>query len=162
MIKNEVKISLAIIAGLLLLRRPGGIAGPIRAKTRFLPVYVNGKPNPELVRADKRRPGVYLIKVRGELRYIGHSASNVYKTLTRHFQSWEDRSQVRITYPKASYVTGRVVYTNTGRQAAQLETALILKHRPPDNPKKYEQAQMDFSDLNIVQAYTDADTGAPF
>lgn len=153
-------IEILILAFLLWPKK--GIAGTIKAKTRFQPVYIDGKPNPGLIRASIKRPGVYLIKVNGSLKYIGHSGSNVYKTILRHFQSWEDRFQVRITYPKASYVTARIVYTNTAQQARKLEKALILKLKPPDNPKKYENYQLDFKDEEIVSDYQNSDIEAPF
>jgi len=145
-----------------LLRKTAAISGPIRTKTRFMPVYINGKPNKALIRADQKRPGVYLIKVNGTIRYIGYSATNVYKTILRHFQSWDDRSQVRITYPKSSSVTARVVYTNTGKQAEKLERALIVKINPPDNPNKYAKYQTTLSDETAWDEYQDLGTDAPF
>lgn len=146
----------------LALRPPTTISGPIRTKTRFMPVYINGKPNPGLIRASSKRPGVYLIKVGGELKYIGYSSTNVYKTILRHFQSWDDPNQVRVTYPKSSNVTARVVYTNTGPQAAKLERALILKLNPPDNPNKYKSYQLEFTDETAWENYQDQVTDAPF
>lgn len=82
------------------------------------------------------KKGVYLIKHKGKIVYIGQSGSNLYKTITRHFQSWNDRSQIRITYPQSKAYTIRVVLTRTAKQAAKLERALILKLKPKDNPQK--------------------------
>jgi hypothetical protein len=162
--KTNNILTIALFA-FLFFRKPAGagIFGPIKAKTKFLPVYIEGKPNPALISANYKKPGVYIIKVNGKIRYIGYSASNVYKTLIRHFQSWEDRQQIRVTYPRASYVTGRVVYTNTGRQAEALEKALILKHQPEDNPNKYEQYKNDLFTNNILDSYQAAPLeDAPF
>ena len=143
--------------------RPGrSISGPIRTKTRFMPVYINGKPNPGLIRASSKKPGVYLIKVGGILKYIGYSSTNVYKTILRHFQAWDDPYQVRVTYPKSSNVTARVVYTNTGQQAAKLERALILKLNPPDNPNKYKTYQLELTDQTVWENYQNQSTDAPF
>ena len=146
-----------------LVLRPGtSISGTIRTKTRFLPVYIDGKPNAGLIRSNIKRPGVYIIKVAGDIRYIGYSAKNVYKTLLRHFQAWDDPYQVRITYPKSSNVTARVVYTNTGKQAQKLEKALILKLNPPDNPNKYKSYQLDLTDQTEWENYQEQGTDAPF
>jgi excinuclease UvrABC nuclease subunit len=82
-------------------------------------------------------PGVYLI-YDGEVPvYIGHG-KDVYKPLYRHFQSWTDSTQVRVTYPKTGYLV-RVVYVKTLTIAQKLEKALILKYGPRDNPYKFEQ-----------------------
>lgn len=154
-----------IIAGIVLFilwKRTPAISGAVKTKTKFLPVYIQGKPNQALIRADKKRPGVYIIKVNGEIKYIGYSATNVYKTILRHFQSWEDSRQVRITYPKSSNVTARIVYTNTGSQAAKLERALILKMNPPDNPNKYKSYQLSLNEETAWEDYTAAETEAPF
>lgn len=153
--KNVNNFLLYGLLAWVIFRRPSGagIFGPIKAKTKFLPVYLEGKPNPALIRANVKKPGVYIIKVNGTIKYIGYSATNVYKTLIRHFQSWEDRRQVRITYPRAAYVTARVVYTNTGNQAAALERGLILKHKPEDNPNKYEEYEKNLFTTNVVDSY---------
>lgn len=154
---------LIILAALLLYGSRQTIAGGIKAKTRFLPAYINNKPNPALIRANYKKPGVYLIKVNGKLKYIGYSSTNVYKTFTRHFQSWDDPRQIRITYPRASYVTARLIYTNTGIQAAKLERALILKYQPEDNPNKYNQYQLNLPEQIILDDYNAEDPGeAPF
>ena len=118
-------------------------------KSKFLPLYINGKINTEL-KLNSRPYGVYLIKRGGEVKYIGHSSTQLYKTITRHFQSWEDRQQIRVTYPKEG-TTVRIIYTNTPLQARQLEKALIIKHRPVDNPNKYEQYSLDLSDKKLIK-----------
>lgn len=109
---------------------------PKMKKTKFEPVYKEvGKTN---LTKFIGKSGVYLIKKESEreILYIGYSASDLYKTITRHFQSWNDRRQIRTTYPQKGYVI-RVVLT-TANKAAILERALILKHNPKDNPQKYE------------------------
>lgn len=137
-----------IILLLLCSKKEATGVGAIK-KTKFAPLYIDGKINKEL-ELNKRQYGVYLIKRGGVVRYIGHSSSQLYKTITRHFQSWEDRQQIRVTYPKEG-TTIRVIYTNTPAQARQLEKALIIKHQPPDNPNKYEQYVLDLSDKKIIE-----------
>lgn len=113
--------------------------------SKYLPPYTNGRTNFPI----RRRPGVYLIRHRGALRYVGFSRVDVYKALYRHFQSWNDRSRPysRATYP--STATVRVIYCNAA-QAARLERALILKHKPPDNPNQYDAWEIDEADRRII------------
>lgn len=105
---------------------------------KFLPPYKpSGKTNfPEA----QKRTGVYLIKKNNVIVYVGYSASNLYKTLYRHFQTWNDKQQPdRISYQEQlsrNKFTVRVVYC-TPKRAAALEKALILKHNPKDNKLKY-------------------------
>lgn len=102
------------------------------------PYKANGKTNlPEAV----NRSGVYLIKKDGVLVYVGYSESNLYKTILRHFQTWNDKqSPERLSYKNQmnrAKFTVRVVFT-TPKRAAALEKALILKYNPKDNFLKYE------------------------
>jgi|GEM_PF-881767 len=97
-------------------------------------------------------PGVYLIykERKGllgpehELRYVGYGAKDVYKALYRHFQVWNDRQAElgqrgqRVSYRLKSSFKVRVIYCQTVGQARELEKALIIKHRPKDNPDKLE------------------------
>ena len=107
---------------------------------RFKPPYrKNGKTAfPE----SQKKKGVYIIKIDGKIAYIGMSGYNLYKTLYRHFQSWNDKTQKRISYVdllnSKSKILVRIIYTNTVSQAANLERALILKYKPTDNPDKLE------------------------
>jgi excinuclease UvrABC nuclease subunit len=104
-------------------------------KFRLTSVYsAPGKTN---IREFVGRPGVYLIYKDGELRYIGHSQTDVYKTLIRHFQAWNDKTQKRVTYPQRPEYKTRIILTTEG-QAPRLESYLIKQLRPPDNPDKQE------------------------
>src|SRR3989338_8447955 len=122
---------------------------------KFLPPYkANGKTNfPEA----KARTGVYLIKKNDKLIYIGYSESDLYKTLYRHFQTWNDTNQPeRISYKTALLrhkFTVRVVFT-TKKRAAALEKALILKHQPADNKQKYNQfiKEANSTDKNYISS----------
>ena len=93
--------------------------------------------------------------------YIGYSAGSLYKTVSRHFQSWNDRTQIRVTYPQSEAYKIRIVYTRTGSQAAELERALILKYRPTDNPNKLENYLFSKNDQEIIQQEYNQ-TEAPF
>lgn len=78
--------------------------------------------------------GVYMIKENGRLVYIGHSKTQLYKTIMRHFQEWgSERNRNRIYYfsHQADY---RVkVYPYPPGEAELIECQLIQKYRPRDN-----------------------------
>jgi len=85
--------------------------------------------------------GVYFIKENksNTIVYVGYSVSNLYKTITRHFQSWTDIQRAvktRFTYPKYGYSV-KIIFT-TPTEAALLEKYFILKLQPRDNSIKYE------------------------
>lgn len=82
------------------------------------------------------KTGVYQIFQDGELLYVGMSAKAVYKALYRHFQDWSSSKQQRVTYDP-DQVKVRVTYTNTVKQAEDLEKSLIIKKKPRDNPIQY-------------------------
>lgn len=101
----------------------------------------------------RNKAGVYLIYNDTELRYIGYSGTDVYKTMYRHFQSWKDKTQVRVTYKNIKYVKCRIVYCNNSKQAEELERALIVKYKPIDNPNKYDQYILTYKDENNIKEY---------
>ena len=104
----------------------------------------------------RNRPGVYLIYKNDVLRYIGNAGRDIYTTMYRHFQSWDDRRQFRAVYDRARCKV-RVIYTNTAKQAQNLETALIVKHQPKDNDKKLQTA-LNFRETDILKEYIQAPT----
>jgi len=121
----------------------------IYKQRRSKPYLSNGKTTFNI----QKRPGVYMIYKGEKPVYIGYSGTNLYKTLYRHFQSWNDRTQTRVVYRDLSDITVRVVYTHTGNQAAKLEKALIVKLKPRDNPNKYEQYTLTFKDKQNVTEF---------
>lgn len=104
----------------------------------------------------KARSGVYLIRKEGQrqISYVGYSGSDLYKTITRHFQSWVDPQQQRVTYPQEGYLVRIVLCTK--KQALALETALRAKHKPTDNP---EELPIDYKtnwyERTTMEAYTE-------
>lgn len=108
-------------------------------RTKRAPVYDKPGAVSFTVRASNGKSGVYLIYPKGGRKpiYIGRSGVNLYKTITRHFQSWADKTQARVTYPQGAGYQIRIVYTSPQR-AEKLERALILTKRPKDNPNKLE------------------------
>lgn len=122
----------------------------------FIPPYnAKGRAN----YPTESKPGCYLIRENGVLVYIGMSATNVYKTMYRHFQRWPDRQQLLITYRdrlKKNHYTVRVVYC-TAKQAQALERLLIIKHKPRDNDFKYSQYTLNLYDKQVKDIYNDTD-----
>lgn len=101
------------------------------------------------------RSGVYIIKENDKIVYIGFSGTNLYRTLYRHFQRWNHKTQSVTTYFEKlkvkKYLVRVVLCTPT--QAAKLEKALIIKHKPRDNREKYRAHKIDFEDKQIIQKY---------
>ena len=127
----------------------------------FVPYLKNGKVAEHISKA-KNKSGVYFIKPTGKSKpvYVGHSRSDLYKTILRHFQSWNDKTQIRIVYPKYGYVV-RVVLTSPKR-AENLERAYIIKHKPKDNPNKLELfTKLTTGEENALSEYESKDV-APF
>ena len=98
--------------------------------------------------------GVYIIKENNKIVYIGQSGSNLYRTILRHFQSWNDRTQARVTYinklSKNKYKV-RVVFVPPNK-ALQLERDLIAKYKPRDNPDKIQQV-LEFQEQRKNKTY---------
>jgi len=125
-------------------------------RTKYLPPYTaTGR----TTFPARRRPGVYVIKRAGRLRYIGFSTVDVYKALYRHFQTWNDRSRPdpRVVYRNHADVRVRVIYTDSASQAARLERALIIRFRPPDNPQQQLNLENTGADDRIMEQAADAD-----
>lgn len=72
----------------------GSSPGPRNGNLSYRPVGGRGEPYPEWVRALKGKSGVYVIRERGEVVYVGEShAGRLYETLTRHFQTVRHEAQ---------------------------------------------------------------------
>lgn len=131
---------------------------------RFRKVSIYKNPGKTNVSEVFNKSGVYLIYKKGVKNpvYIGYSGSNLYKTLTRHFQSWNDRTQVRITYPQNGNYSVSIVLC-TPEQAVRLEKYLIKKIRPVDNPNKYDTVEITKWDINVYDDFGSTDVEpAPF
>lgn len=70
----------------------------------------------------------------------------------RHFQSWEDPTQVRITFKNRNAYLVRVVLTSPAR-AEKLEKGLIAKYQPSTNPIKYTEIDLTPADKKQVEEY---------
>ena len=126
-------------------------------QTKFFKPYA--KPGSTNLKFTDGKAGVYILKRKGTTKplYVGMSQSNLYKTITRHFQSWPDASQVRVTYSQKSDIVIRVILT-TPKQAERLERYLILKYKPSDNPGKVAQYELNLYDKTVVTAFENVET----
>lgn len=150
-----------LIGIILLVKNPKGL-GSLKVSS-FKKVYINNKLNPNLkLSPNKNQKGVYILRKNGKIVYIGYSGSNLYKTFTRHFQSWNDPRQVRITFNKNDRVSARIVYTSTAKQAWNLEKALIKKYKPTENPQQYEAAPITTGQEEIYEAFKNVDRADEF
>lgn len=137
-------------------------------RTKLLPPYAaDGSTNFPA----RNRPGVYLIyreverlmSTDTELRYVGYSASDVYKALYRYFQTWNDRQaklgqrNERVTFQVKGNIRVRVIYCASGADAAELERALIIKHQPPNNPDKLTFYELTDEGKALTKVPSDAD-----
>lgn len=110
--------------------------------------------------------GVYIIKYKGKIVYIGLSRSDLRNTLYRHFQVWNDRrtdwTKKLQPYDRVSY-SGKdrdnflikVVFCKTAIEAEMLEQLLIKKFKPKDNSLKiylYSQDEYNRMAVKLEQA----------
>lgn len=96
-----------------------------------------------------KKSGVYFIRSKktNKIVYIGHSSTNLKKTLYRHFQNWNDKTQVRQTY-ESKYFDVRIIET-TPKKAQPMERYLIKKFQPRDNTNKYKNEDFSKTDEQI-------------
>jgi excinuclease UvrABC nuclease subunit len=92
-----------------------------------------------------KKSGVYLIKKNNKVVYVGEShTNNLYKTLYRHFQLWNDKvPQKRVTFKNdrsSGKIKVRVIIT-TKNQAVRLQKYLIKKYKPSKNELYYNSPE---------------------
>jgi len=122
-------------------------------KSRFYKPYKNGR----CVFPKRGRSGVYLIKLKGEIVYVGSSGTDLYKAMYRHLQTWETYLPVVTYVDKLPDITVRVVYC-TPKQATALEIMLIRKYQPKDNTAKYESFAAAGYDFKTLKQYEEENT----
>jgi excinuclease UvrABC nuclease subunit len=129
-------------------------------KFKFLPTYKNGDVISGITTfpESKKRSGVYLIKEEGVIVYVGYSTTDLYRTMYRHFQRWNDSRVLRVTYfnkMQRYFYTVRIVYC-TPVQAFKLEKMLIVRYQPRDNKERYDKVNITDSFYSVEQSYFDA------
>jgi excinuclease UvrABC nuclease subunit len=107
--------------------------------------------------------GVYVIKKRENIVYVGMSKATLKETLYRHFQQWTDNRNgflktvimgeafQRVTYKDENLdnFKVKVIFCKNPVEAANLEMLLIKKFKPKDNENKYQQIL--FSELSKTE-----------
>jgi len=152
----------ALLIAFILLNNNSKGLGALKISS-FKKVYINNKINPDFkLKASGNQKGVYILRKNGKIVYIGYSGSNLYKTLTRHFQSWNDNNQVRITFNKNERISARIIYTSTAEQAYKLEKALIKKYKPTENPQQYENTPITQQEEKVFEAFKNVDRDDEF
>jgi excinuclease UvrABC nuclease subunit len=116
----------------------------MKATEKFHPYQENHKTN---LAKFKGKSGVYIIYERGKLVYVGQSGYDLYKTISRHFQSWKDFRQVRATYPQSKTIKVRI-FLCSKKKAMSLEKKLIAKYNPRDCSHKYPETLPYQGDIN--------------
>lgn len=103
----------------------------------------------------KKRMGIYKIFEDGKIIYVGSSNSDLYKTILRHFQEWNDKEQLqRISYKsklKEHRYEVEATITNDLKYNLYIEHAIINELKPRDNKignynlyrNKMKQSQLD-------------------
>jgi hypothetical protein len=161
-INNILIAAGAIIGAYFLLKKSIGFI-----ESKFLPPYnQDGKTT---FKNTQGKSGVYIIKENGSIVYVGHSRTNLYKTLYRHFQAWNHKTQPVVTYQNllnTNKYTVRVILA-TPQQAVRLEGYLVNAYEPRDNENKLKlykneaQAQTTY-DKYVNEKEIEPDIIAPF
>jgi hypothetical protein len=109
-------------------------------KTTLVKVYEGSKTNISNLR---QKTGIYFIYEDENLVYVGMSTSDIYRTILRHFQEWNDSKQEK----RISYKNKRHRYTyhcsfiliEDEATVRNAELSYILTEKPRDNREKYSQ-----------------------
>jgi len=121
----------------------------------FFPyVAKKGKLKPNLRINSKRfNSGVYFIKnaENNKIEYIGFSQSQLYKTIYRHFQKWNDKAQERIIFNKRNHKI-KIIFCSPSK-ALKFEKILIQRYKPRFNKFQYEA---NFNENVNKTSYIDA------
>lgn len=113
----------------------------------------------------REKSGVYLIKDKEIISYIGKSSVDLYKSLYHHFTSWKwskKSPQERVTYEQEirwnkERFTARVIYTTPSR-AEKLEQALIKKYEPRDNKQRPPEIELTEEEKKIIKEFNEQKT----
>lgn len=127
----------------------------------FAPYDKQGRTN--LSKVTKRQKGLYFIIDRNTRRlvYIGYSFGSLYKTLYRHFETWNHPGQPVVTYSQRSRYLISVVMCNSTK-IALLERYYIMKLRPRDNIKQYSLDDLLDARITSAPVINTIDAPAPF
>ncbi|HAT76659.1 MAG TPA: hypothetical protein DCS19_07410 [Flavobacterium sp.] len=152
-LKNKKQQALGALQQTLFLRPTNITIGNTKVNvmfSRYFQPYVDFKTG--LHHALKNKTGVYIIlnpKTK-KIEYVGNSASDIYKTMYRHFQSWADPQQYRATFPKNGYLV-RVILIDKPEHIYEIEKYYIRKHQPKANEDKYNDYNLEIINVNKIE-----------
>lgn len=135
-------------------------------KTIWFAPYVlrNGKLKPNFKQTEKFKTGVYFIrdKQSQKIKYVGFSGNNLYRTIYRHFQKWED-GQYRATFNKNSKSYQLQIIFCSPKQAQRLEEYFIKKYKErgeaDKNNYQYKTKEETIKTNNTNTEVKDLETG---
>jgi hypothetical protein len=135
-------------------------------KTIWFAPYVlkNDKLKPNFKQTEKFKTGVYFIrdKKTQKILYVGYSGSNLYRTIYRHFQRWED-GQYRATFNKNNKSYQLQILFCSPQQAARLEKFFIKKYKERGEAEKnnyqYETSEETIKSNSNNTEVKDLETG---
>lgn len=119
------------------------------ARLTYRSVGATGAPYPAWLRELSGRSGVYVIRQRGRIVYVGEShKGRLYETITRHFQTWRRKKRwfagvfskhdPGLTYARDAVEVAVRVYP--AAKAYEAQNALIRRLDPRDNVHHQDEA----------------------
>lgn len=141
---DAARAGIPLYRGPLSIPLPAGVGAELRnGSLVYRPVGKRGQRYPEWVRALRGKSGVYVIRERGVVVYVGQSSTGkLYETLTRHVQQWRrwkgfwrgqyaEGSDPGQTYDRESVEVA--VRVTPPERALDEEARLIRRLKPRDN-----------------------------
>lgn len=118
----------------------------------FKRVSIYDKPNKTNLAFCKGKSGVYIIYENGKKVYVGQSSYDLYMTITRHFQKWDNKHVSYHSKINRRKYSVTVIFC-TAKQAASLEFQLIRKFLPRDNTMKYPELWPQAYDKQVIETF---------
>jgi len=109
----------------------------------------NAKYNPFFVLNTRNKKGVYILFANAQDEqnrkavYVGHSKTDLYKTIIRHFQDWSAAREKKYEAfpPYLPYLVKIIRMDNkTDADILRAETLNIIRYDPPNNERKTQRA----------------------
>ena len=133
----------------------------VRVSKWFLPYYrtKSGAYRTTLQYITRSQCGVYIIRSRKtkEILYVGYSSGQLYKTLYRHFQKWDDKTQYRASYSQKSAYEVMVVLTMSCKLSYIIEQYYHKTLKPRDGIRRLE---LNWDEISKVRAIPSPKTNA--
>lgn len=110
----------------------------------------------------KNKAGVYILCENGIPVYVGKSESDLYKTISRHFQTWNDKNQPqRIVYDPTQYDYTVQITFCAPNDVSDLEAELQKDMSLRDN-KREELVVRRWRSRKVIEKFNNAEELSPF